>query len=199
MKEGRIEVDGGRVSVTTEISETRHYPAGASLQFIVRVFLPSGERIDEYFAGIAQDERSAIIDALRNFADSSFHVIISALLDHLCEHATVEKWTINGIDRRVTLGAVTSRGGVPGNYLQWFREFEQMAKASSLPGGIHWIRIFHGQSNPSNATTEVLLDNEHWQPMESGIAALDWPAKDTFYTARLFLIIQDSKTATPAG
>jgi len=81
---------------------------------------------------------------------------------------------------------------MPGFFMGWFDTFKRRVVDEPLPSGLHWVRIFYGQHAAGSGTTEVMLDNKPWETMQAVMAALPWPAKDGYYSTRLFLIIEDA-------
>ena len=153
-----------------------------------------GERhIIESFAGFGADHASALKDACKGFMDSSFHVLLSTVCGQPCDHVDREIWTIGGREKHVTLGWLRKRGHTPLD--EWpsiFTEVQRQVEEMSLSQGLHWMRYFYSHTPGEEPTIEVLLDNEPHGELQGRGAGLPWPQTDTFYSIRLFFVIQDA-------
>jgi len=191
-----VEVDGGRLRCRAATVAVNRYETGLSVQLDVAAQVPDGKIVLESFGGLGADEPSAVKNACENFANSSFHVLLSALLDRPCEHVDTEEWIIGESSRRVTLGSITGRANVrpeEPTSADWFPVMEKKIKGSRLSPGLHWIRIFHSEVDGKSPTTEVLLDNDIWSSMQEEAEKIEWPKREGFYSVRIFVIVQDNE------
>jgi len=168
---------------------------GASVQLDVRIEIEPGRTLIESFAGVGESKDRAVANAQHNFVVNSFHVILAAFFRPENEQVTREEWMIGGQKKLVTIGNIGMRGELPVQGEQavaWFRQFEERLKAKRLAPKTHWVRLYYGQMQREAIACEVLLDNEPWGEMRSEMAAIDWPLSETFYSVRVFLVIQDT-------
>ena len=187
-----VVVEDGRLRTRAAHFNHRQYPQGLVLQTDVISALPSGENIVESFAGTGTNLDDALKDACANYQDSVFHVLDSAILGKKSDQVEIEDLEIGGIPRRVTYGGVRIRGELPeGSWPAISDALQSQLKNSKLPRGLHWVRYFYAHLPKGSPEIEVLLDNNEWSEQKSNAASCPWPAADKFYSARLFLIIQD--------
>lgn len=160
-------------------------------QLDVGIEIAPGWLLLESFAGIGGDRGEALGDAFRAFAQGALHVILSAFFAGGGDgQVTREQWIIAGTPRLVTLGNVMFRGRQQVDPLAWFPQFEAALKASALPEGTHWLRLYLARQGSGAMTSEALLDNEIWPDMQQAMAHFAWPAAGDFYSIRLFLVVQ---------
>jgi hypothetical protein len=156
------------------------------------VTMHAGRHIVESFAGIGSDKLSALKDACASFQDSTFHALLNALLAHPCTHCDVESWGIRGVPRKVTLGLLRVRGNLPmENWPQTFDALRALIQEQEIPPGLHWLRCYYSHLPGNEPTVEALLDNEPLEALYLGCASLPWPSSDQFYSARIFMVLQD--------
>ncbi|HSI63433.1 MAG TPA: DUF6348 family protein [Candidatus Saccharimonadia bacterium] len=193
-----VAVDGGRLFARAAHFNHRQNGENHHLRADFIAVLPSGEHIIEAFAGIGSDRLSALKDACGSFSDSTFHVWIRALLDNPCDHADEETWVISGTPRKVTMGLLKMRGHLPlENWSSIFSGIQKIIEQQSLRAGLHWLRLFYAQVPGDGPVAEVLLNNIEHQEMQSEVAQLPWPMTEGYYSARLFLTIQDALPDRP--
>jgi hypothetical protein len=187
-----VVVDGGRLYARAAHFDHKQHPNNLVLQVDFIIVLSSGEHIAEAFAGVGVDIPSALRDACQSFQDSSFHALFTALLGRPCDHVEREEWVIGGAPRRITIGLLRMRGQLPLD--QWppvYAGIRKQIESFPISSGLHWIRVFYANFPADNPTVEVLLDNASCSELQTQIGTLPWPRADTFYSARLFLVIQD--------
>ena len=187
-----VVVDGGKLRTKAAHFDHRQYPQGLVLQADFVSVLPSGEHINESFAGTGTNLNDALKDACANFQDSTFHALCSAILGRHSDQAEVENLDIGGIPRVVTFGSVRTRGELPAD--SWpniYSALEAQLKRSGLPRGLHWVRYYYGHLPTGAPEIEVLLDNTRWTEQQTKASAFPWPASDKFYSIRLFFVVQD--------
>lgn len=187
-----IIVDGGKLLTRVSIVKFNRHGNQFVMQVDFVTALPAGEQIIESFAGIGADRLSAMRDACASFSDATFHALITAILDRSCTHAEREQWHIGGKERVVTLGMLRTRGTLPSE--SWpaiFQAIQSQVEKCDIPAGLHWMRYYYCHIPDDQPVIEVLLDNEMNTEMQAQMEHFPWPASDTFYSARLFFIIQD--------
>ncbi len=195
LREGWVVAESGDFGAQARVFV---HPAGSamcSIQLDVEVRTATGHRIIESCGGFGSSLHAAIGDAIKSFCDGSFHVIYSALTGEPCSHCEIEDWKIGGIPRRVYISPMVCRGqGSPGENpgTAWFDQMEQHIKRSSLPAGLHWIRLYHLECPTAKTTNEVLLDNKPWTDLQTQLGSYAWPPPvNSYYSVRMFLVIMD--------
>jgi Family of unknown function (DUF6348) len=167
---------------------------GASVRLEVEVVVSEQHSVLECFAGVGGSLEEAESSALDNFCRGSLHVLLAAFYGRPdLDQITQEGWSLSGVPYDAIVGNYVTRSfqglGTPIPD-QVFPTLEDMIRA--LPGdrALYWVRMFYCNLDANERVTEVLLNNEDWEAARSAIAALPWQARDTFYSARLFLVLR---------
>jgi hypothetical protein len=188
-----VVIGEGRLFARAAHFDLRQHPSSLILQTDFVCVTPDEQHIIESFAGIGTDMSSALADACRSFQDSSFHVLLAALLNHPCEHVDRETWSLADRERALTFGWLRTRGQFPVDL--WppvFVALQQQFEAYELAPGLHWVRYFYAHIPGDSPTIEVLVDNQPCESLMAGVPAFPWPPSDAFYSARLFFTIRDT-------
>ncbi|RKH74775.1 DUF6348 family protein [Corallococcus aberystwythensis] len=180
--------------------DTRTGPGHCMRQLDVWLGPWAGQWVVESVGGVGKTEEEASRDALANFVRASLHVLLSAFVRPPDAHVTIETWQVGGIDRKVILGDIVSRGddAGPKHEEPWLRAFEDALKSLPLTSGTHWVRVYYAQMDGERMTLEVLLDNEPWQALTDLLETASWPAAPGFLSRRLFLVLQGGADASRA-
>ncbi|MGE6762330.1 DUF6348 family protein [Corallococcus interemptor] len=151
-----------------------------------------GPWVVESVGGFGKTKEEASNDALMNFVRASLHVLLSAFVRPPDEHVTVETWQVGGIDRKVILGDIVSRGDDGGARHEepWIKAFENALRSLPLTSGTHWVRVYYAQRDGERISLEVRLDNEPWQALTDLLETASWPTAPGFLSRRLFLVLQ---------
>lgn len=169
----------------------RLFPRKRLYQLDVGIEIFPGWTVLESFAGIGEDEDTALKDAFDAFMRGTLHVILTAFFGSpQDEQIHCEEWEIAETPRQVTLGNAICRGTPPADIVAQFSQLEAVLKSSLLPKGAHWVRIYYAQINNQTVSCEALLDNEPWPELQEALMHFAWPAAAEFYSIRLFLCIQ---------
>lgn len=160
----------------------------------VEVIVSERHWIVESFAGMGEDAHEATVSAVENFARSSLHVLLAALWEMPGdEQVTTEEWTLDGVPYRATVGSYSLRsfGNAPVEIPEQFFP-ALVSRVTSLPAAedLYWVRAFYCNIDASQDTTEVLLNNQPWPAGQTAIAMLPWERLATYYSVRLFLVLQ---------
>jgi hypothetical protein len=168
-----------------------------AIQFDVRLGLADGRVLIESTGGLGDSQDAQIQNALARFADSSFHILLTAFFGLPECHGTQQlEWEIGGRKRVVYLGLITSWFGYPPGAdgqpdMRFFDHFERHLQAQPLPPGTHWVRLYQMRFRGEDMCNEVLLDNAPWDPVMTAMAEFDWPVSENPYDVRVFLVIAD--------
>lgn len=162
------------------------HPLVGSLAVVVR--LPDRREIIENFMGLGEGLQG-MYDAFGNFAVSDLHVMLSALWTARDEDAVpAEAWQVQGRHWQAYPGPWHLRNDAP--LPEGITErLRALIEAEALDKDLHWFRFFVGQRN-GDFTIEALKDNEKWPSAEALLRDQDWPLRDGYYGARLFLILK---------
>lgn len=188
-----IVASGGPRLAAWVVGERDHAP-GYVVQVDVYVEVEPERLLIESFAGIGMDREGAVGDAMGNFALTTLHPLLAAFYGQEAgEQVTTEVWEIAGASWRVSIGPYGLRGRA-GDALELpaatFTTLGALIKALPLDGSVHWVRLFYANVNAENSQAEVLLDNEPWEEAQQQLASLPWPRPESFYSVRLFFILQ---------
>lgn len=154
--------------------------------------LPSGQLMIERLAGIGDTQKDAILDVQTNFANSVFHVWLSALLGKPNQFAKEYVWKVNGTDRNITVGFPTARGEFEaGANAGWQDAWHSAVRELPLSSETHWASICYCQNAGKLLACDTLVDNNDCESAKEKVLSFAWPARDKFYLIRQFLIIQE--------
>jgi len=169
-------------------------PNGATVRLDVEIAVLEKYNIVESFAGLGTTEGEAASNALDNFCQSSFHVMLAAFYGYSDpDQVATETWSVSGVDYKAVIGNYTVRsfdGNATPIPQEVFPALETLIRA--LPGSeeLYWVRLFYCNPGDGEAVTEILLNNDEWHAAEAAIAALPWQRNPWFYSARVFLVLR---------
>ncbi|MFB1482158.1 DUF6348 family protein [Corallococcus sp. RDP092CA] len=191
-EDGWLRVEPGGPRLQAQIIATRTEPDLCLRQLDVVLEPWTGRWVIESAGGFGPTEQEAWEDGLQNFTRGSLHVLLSTFLLPPDDHVTVETWRVGGIDRKVILGDIVSRGDgtAPSHEEPWIATLEEAIKSLPLPSGTHWVRVYYCQMDGARLSLEVLLDNEPWQALADRLDKASWPSAPGFLSRRLFLTLQ---------
>ncbi|QDV41102.1 hypothetical protein Enr13x_09400 [Stieleria neptunia] len=176
----------------------KEYPSPrgtANIQLDFYFELEDGRLMIESVGGLGATKADAVKDGIQNFTGGSFHVLLSSLFNvNADDQIEIENWDIAGTSRRVTIGGMNVRTFTDAPFdppTHWFPIVQRAIENTDLPRGTHWFRCYYAQFDNKPSAVEVLLDNNDWQPIIKAMSDIDWPAKDDFYSVRVFGVIQD--------
>ena len=196
--DGWVTADSGCLKARARVFKGKMAADHCTVQVDLEIVAPGIPSLLESSAGLGPDWNGAVLEALRQLCDGSFHVIFSALSGHSCTHCETETWEIGGTRRQVIIGPSMTRASAPDrDALQpgWFQWIERSIQKMDLRPGFHWIRLYHCESTITKTLTEALLNNGPCQFLEEALASYQWPAAKEFYSVRLFMIVRDLPTA----
>ena len=188
-----VQVAGHQAQMSAEVY------AGSSvnpyqLQLDVLVHLPDGRTVTESFAGIGRSVEYAMGDGFDGFIRSSFHVLLQAFFHDSQREDMAEAWQMPRGNFKAWVGDATFRGQPPvegEELVSWFGVFaDAIQKTPLAPNMYHWIRLYYAQNQGEVMPCEVLLDNHPWEAMQQYMARFSWPRGESFYSTRLFLVLQ---------
>lgn len=177
------------------------HPVETHGQLVVQVLVRDGVLIEECFAGIGAGD-IGLSDGLQNFTINSFHTLLSALWSrHDSEQVEVEEWTISGRRFSAFIGNVGTRsstGVTPSIPVDLMPKLEVALRGESLEQELHWFR-FYVANVKGEFTFEALKDNEPWPAGLAAVASCGWKPCDSFYSARLFMVLRATSAAASAA
>jgi hypothetical protein len=152
----------------------------------------------ESTVGLGKELNAQALFALKSFANSSFHVWLTAFFDRPESHGTKrEEWMVGGRTRPVYPGLITTVLGFPPQGVDglpdmgFYPAFVKRLETTRVPAGIHWIRVYQMRHRDEMLANEVLLDNEPWEEVEEFFRQQSWPAVDKPYDVRMFLVVSE--------
>jgi hypothetical protein len=148
--------------------------------------------IIESFIGIGQNLNDALNDVMLRFLTTSFETLVDGLIAIKASEKTVtEIWNIKGLEYKVFLGNIGTRGKLPPNLNNdWFDKLRSEIEKLNLKEGVNSIRFFYSHHNFNTTSCEVLLNNEPHIALLEKLASHQWPSQSDFYSLRLFLILR---------
>lgn len=177
-------------------------------QLDVHVSLQDGRTLIESFAGVGPDENSSVLDGVQNFAAGSFHVLLSAFYGMRChDQVELENWVLGPKTWMAHLGPVLTREfASDGNQSRGpdvasmpLREVIDSIKTElarvTLEPTLHWLRIYLMRGMPELCETEVLLDNNPFEPGIDALRMLDHSTTGHVYSHRIFLMLEPTPVA----
>lgn len=168
------------------------YPGESSGRLDVQILVSDGVIIEESFAGVGRDE-PGLRDALVNFTQCCFHVLLAALWGSVEEsQVTVEEWTVDEKSCSVYVGNFQTRsseGITPHIPEDLFARIESSIKLEKVEAGLHWFRFFFCNLSGS-FTFEALKDNEVWDAGVDCLQSNSWAKSEGYYSVRLFVVLR---------
>jgi hypothetical protein len=164
-----------------------------SVRVDINVALNDSRVIIESFGDSGATIPEALMNACHNFTTSVLHVFLSAIWNHHDDEQVLrETWSINKADWIIFLGNIVrkSTGGIevpiPDDLIT---AIETLIRSAAISPEPHWLRVYFANLKSDDQIIEVLFDNEIWNEGEQCIRNVKWPVKDTFYSARMFLMM----------
>lgn len=149
-----------------------------------------GKVIKEGLAGIGETQAEAIMDAQQNFVNCVFHVWISALFGKSNQYANEYLWKVNGVDRQVTIGLPCGRGDFDvAIYNGWQEVWYQAIRSLPLSCEMHWASLCYVHQAGKFIACDTLFNNKACEALKENVLRFDWPARNSFYSVRQFMII----------
>ncbi|MEP6668702.1 MAG: DUF6348 family protein [Chthoniobacter sp.] len=165
-----------------------------SVEMEFRVALPGGGEIVEFLAGVGEDETKARKDCLANFILTTFHVIYKSFMNAADPHQEIETMAIDGQDRAVARGNLYVRGqsGLDDAQMKAINEgIRDLLRQQHFDGRPHWVKIVYGQMKSQPMTVATTRDNHDDDALTAAVVKqIAWPARDEFYMAKQFIVIQ---------
>jgi len=198
IEEGWLVFSNAPIRVNGAFFKLEDSGSSTTVQLDVRVWLQDEQRlICESFGGIGTTEEHAKRCALDGFVASTFHVLVAAFCGWQGGQVTCAEWTVGGRPMIAKVGGITWRWIEPevpteDAAVAWYSQLEQEIKQADIGPGTHWIRLFYSQFGNETQECEVLLDNRAWQPVQMRMRTAPWLVREEWYSARLFLILQDT-------
>lgn len=162
-----------------------------TIQLDALLVIGPGKVIKESLLGIGDNQKNALMDAQIHFVHCVFHVWLAGLFNKTNPETIRHNWTISGVPRKVTIGAVAWRGSDVGEKdVRWQKAWHDAVKSMVLPEGTHWIDFYYGQRNNESFACQVLLDNEPCAHLQNVMHGFDWIKLPELYSVRQFMIVQ---------
>jgi hypothetical protein len=198
IEHGWLTLPGSPIKVNGALFVHSHDNTPVSLQLDVRIQVETGSRIIvESFAGLGDTEEAALANAYQGFCQGTLHVLLAAFLGWDGEEVTTETWQVGSLTKVATIGdfvikanpSFVRRAGA--QVVPRFGHLQNAIQAAEMGPGIHWVRLYYAQMGGKTLTSEVLLDNDTWEPIQAQVEQWGWIKSDELYSMRVFLILQD--------
>ena len=157
------------------------------------IVLSDKRHVEESFAGIGEG-KTGLKDAFRSFMLNSFHVMLAAFWDAIdYKHINVEEWGIAGHRWIAYIGNFGTRTWadepvpIPADA---FDDLEAAIKREPLRDECHWFRAFYSNVGNGQIVIEALFDNREWRGGRRALAAISWPTRNAYYSARVFVVLK---------
>lgn len=166
---------------------------GPGHQLVLEIYIFSPlmpvQPIAEAFVGLGDTRGEAIVNAFEKFLRGTFHVVIEALADHVCDQmqAEVEFWRRPDASWKVYAGPVITYSAGQSTLRSEFPKFSQGLEhlfSTTVSPGSHFVRVFIASHAGAVIGREVLLDNETWTQGEELLAAQDWQCGEEYQSLR---------------
>ena len=179
--------------ISGKVVNKMQHPNSLVIQIDILLLLNDGRLICESFAGVGENEKSAIENGVTNFLISSFHVLANAFYFQEDEEITKETWEINGEKWRVFLGNFAGRNESDKNIIQppdeVFPVIEKLIKSKNLNEDCHWFNWFYANLENKTMQCEAYLDNQIWQAATDKIEKCNWSKQPEFYSFRNLVLL----------
>lgn len=180
-----------------DVQKSATHPNSIVMQVAFSTEAPAldGRVIWNVFAGVGADEDSAIKDGFMKFLLGPFHVLLSALGNHVCAQGNEQWHDLSGNDGRqwricdsplITQG-FDDPSAVPFGSVQ--SELENAFVGLSLTG-VHWVEAFFAFLDGKQNTLDVQLDGNPWPEGNRIIASWDFQSRGGYQSGRYFFIAQ---------
>ncbi|HOT11176.1 MAG TPA: DUF6348 family protein [Polyangiaceae bacterium] len=97
---------------------------------------------------------------------------------------------VDGVERTVTWSISSVPLSQTETSRPWLQAFEATLSRSTIPTGLHWVRVTHIQLDRNPIVWEVLLDNKPWEFGQESLHDAPWPSRDGYASERLFAMLQ---------
>jgi hypothetical protein len=153
----------------------------------------NGRVIWNVFAGVGANEDEALTNAFMKFLLGPFHVLLSALGNHICAQGT-EQWReltdASGSKWRICDSPLITQGfddpaAVPFDPLQ--SELERAFVGLSL-AGVHWVEAFFAFLNGERNALDVQLDGKPWAEGNHIVERWDFQPSGGYQSGRCFFV-----------
>ena len=192
--DGWLKSDANFPLITANISSLEEQNQGVKARLDVEIAIDEKHIIIESFADNGDSTDDAIKRNLKNFADSSLHVILSSLWKlPQGEQVAIEAWRDSQNQWDAHTGPFVRKKSVNDDDVlppeELLDTVQRMVSKLSLSPNLHWLRLYYANVWDEEPIIELLLDNETWADAELEITKLDWPKLNQFYSIRLFVIL----------
>jgi hypothetical protein len=188
-----VELPDSSVSFSAKVQNGPAQTNGVLLQLDVTTSAPllGGRVIQQSFAGLGDDRKSAEHNAFGKFLLTSFHVILSGLASHSCEQDGTE-WSVWGsgdAQWRVCDSPLIMQGGDPTTvgYPAYVKRLEALFVRQASQG-LHWCETFFCSLNGSLVGTDIRLDNVTWQAALEALEAWHIAPPEGYRSGRHFFL-----------
>jgi len=152
-----------------------------------------GRTIWNVFAGVGADEEAATKNGFMKFLLGPFHVLLSALGEHVCAQGSEQWRELSGADGsklRICDSPLITQGfddpaAVPFDSV--CRDLETAFTGLALTG-VHWVEAFFAFLNGERTALDVQLDGNPWPEGNRIVENWDFQPSGGYRSGRYFFI-----------
>jgi hypothetical protein len=192
---GALVLQDAPMSFRGEVQKHTTHPNSVVMQvaFATEAAALDGRVIWNVFAGVGANEDDAIRNAFMKFLLGPFHVLLSALGNHVCAQGS-EQWRelsgANGSKWRVCDSPLITQGfenpaAVPFDIVQ--AQLDRAFADQSLMG-VHWVEAFFAFLDGERNALDVQLDGDPWPEGNRIVERWEFQASGRYQSGRYFFV-----------
>lgn len=193
---GALVLQDAPMTLRGDVQKRTTHPNTVVMQiaFATEAAALGGRTIWNVFAGVGLDEDAATKNGFMKFLLGPFHVLLSALGDHICPQGTEQWRELSGSDGsswRICDSPLITQGfkdpaSVPFDSVQ--SELDKAFTGLALPG-VHWVEAFFAFLNGERNALDVQLDGKPWPEGNRIVEKWDFqPGGSGYRSGRYFFI-----------
>lgn len=183
------------MSFRGDVQKHTTHPNSVVMQVAFATEAPAldGRTVWNVFAGVGADELAATQNGFTKFLLGPFHVLLSALGDHVCEQGSEEWREFSGADGskwRICDSPLITQGfddpaAVPFGSVQ--SELDRAFVALSLTG-VHWVEAFFAFLNGERNALDVQIDGSPWPEGNRIVERWEFQPSGGYQSGRYFFV-----------
>ncbi|HNS97035.1 MAG TPA: DUF6348 family protein [Polyangiaceae bacterium] len=171
------------------VSNLESTPSVTAVQLDFQLELWAGQIIVDSCHGVGSTRDEAVRSAFNLLSQSTLPPL-SVSLFGLHRPAIRKTIEVDGVERTVTWSISSVPLSQTETSRPWLQAFEATLSRSTIPTGLHWVRVTHIQLDRNPIVWEVLLDNKPWEFGQESLHDAPWPSRDGYASERLFAMLQ---------
>lgn len=192
---GALVLQDAQMSFRTDVQKSTVHPNSVVMQVAFATEAPAldGRVLWNAFAGVGSDEDAAIKNGFAKFLLGPFHVLLSALGDHVCPQGS-EEWRElsgeNGRKWRICDSPLLTQGFDDPTSVPFASVRAELEKAfmDLAPSGVHWVEAFFAFLNGERSASDVQFDGDAWPEGIRIVESWDFQPASGYKSGRYFFI-----------